>query len=276
MRGHLDRIPIGRFAALAEMSAPQLRLYDQLGLLTPAGRDPDTSYRYYRREQLRTAEVIRLLRDVDMPLEEIRELLARDDGGALDTMLGRQRERMLSRRAEDDRIIARLDRVLAGEGLLPYEPRLTDLDPRWVASQRHVTSLSRLYELQQLALTELRRFSASRGASTSEPEVFLYHSGLEAIHGPLIDTEVCLPVPAESLGSVPEAWLLPGGEAATLVYRGPWEEIREAYVTLYSWIAHEGFDAIWPARETCLITGEHTDDPREYVTSIAWLIDRQR
>jgi DNA-binding transcriptional MerR regulator len=271
-----DRITIGRFAALAEMSASQLRWYDQQGLLTPAGRDPESGYRYYRREQLRAAELIHLLRDVDMPLAEIRELLTGDDRSAIDSLLCHQRERIVARRAQDDLMIARLDRALDGEGLLPYDPRLVVLDPQWVISQRHEASLARLNELQLRAADELRAVAGAHGASSVEPEVVLYHSGLESIHGPVIDTEVCLPIPNESADAVPGAWLLPGGEAAALIHRGPWDEIRRAYVALYAWVAHEGLDVIWPARESYLITGDHTDDPREYVTSIAWLVDTSR
>ena len=40
-------VPIGRFARLAGLSVPQLRLYDRRGLLVPAARDRRSGYRYY-------------------------------------------------------------------------------------------------------------------------------------------------------------------------------------------------------------------------------------
>ena len=74
-----DLVPIGRFARLTGLSVGALRHYDQLDLLRPARTDPFTSYRLYRRDQLETARTIVRLRDLEVPLETIRELLATDD-----------------------------------------------------------------------------------------------------------------------------------------------------------------------------------------------------
>src|ERR687898_457000 len=68
-------VPIGRFSKICRLSVSSLRYYDELGLLRPALVDPDSSYRYYRLSQVRAAETIRLLRALDMPLEEVRRYL---------------------------------------------------------------------------------------------------------------------------------------------------------------------------------------------------------
>ena len=64
-------IPIGRFSKMTRLSLKALRLYDEKGLLPPAHIDSETGYRYYQHSQANRAEAIRLLRSVDMPLEEI-------------------------------------------------------------------------------------------------------------------------------------------------------------------------------------------------------------
>ncbi len=69
-----DRLNIGEFAELVGLSVPQLRRYDRLRLLEPAGRS-DAGYRYYNRGQTGAARVIALLRSIDMPLAEIRQVL---------------------------------------------------------------------------------------------------------------------------------------------------------------------------------------------------------
>ena len=69
-------IPIGQFAAMTRLSAKALRLYDENGLPPPARVDPATGYRYYRPEQVAAGRLIRLLRAADVPLAEIRALLA--------------------------------------------------------------------------------------------------------------------------------------------------------------------------------------------------------
>ena len=53
-------LPIGQFAAASQLSHKALRLYAERGLLSPAWVDPDSGYRYYRTEQLRSATLIAL------------------------------------------------------------------------------------------------------------------------------------------------------------------------------------------------------------------------
>jgi DNA-binding transcriptional MerR regulator len=74
-----DLLSIGRFARLAGLSVGALRHYDETDLLRPARIDPFTNYRTYRRDQLVTARTIVRMRDLEVPLETIRDLLATDD-----------------------------------------------------------------------------------------------------------------------------------------------------------------------------------------------------
>lgn len=69
---------IGAFGELVGLSVPQLRRYDRLGLLEPEGRS-EAGYRYYSSGQTGAARAIALLRSMDMPIADIRELLAGAD-----------------------------------------------------------------------------------------------------------------------------------------------------------------------------------------------------
>ena len=72
-------MPIGRFSRLTGVGVKALRHYDEVGLLVPAAVDDETGYRFYSADQVDRAEAIRLLRRLDMPLEEIRSTLAAGD-----------------------------------------------------------------------------------------------------------------------------------------------------------------------------------------------------
>ncbi len=74
-----DLLPIGRFARRAGLTVGALRHYDELSVLRPAVVDADTSYRRYRVSQLEDARAIARLRELEVPLEEIRDVLAADD-----------------------------------------------------------------------------------------------------------------------------------------------------------------------------------------------------
>src|SRR5690625_6011001 len=66
---------IGEFASVTWLSPKALRLYDRKGLLSPDTVDPHSGYRKYSPAQVETARLITLLRRIDMPLEQVRDLL---------------------------------------------------------------------------------------------------------------------------------------------------------------------------------------------------------
>jgi DNA-binding transcriptional MerR regulator len=78
-------IGIGAFSLLTGISVSALRHYDDVGVLKPAYVDPDTSYRYYEPSQVAAGRLVRELRAVDLPIEQIREVLASGDAGVLVT-----------------------------------------------------------------------------------------------------------------------------------------------------------------------------------------------
>ena len=66
---------IGEFAQVAQVSARQLRFYDQLGLLQPAHIDAQTGYRYYSIRQLPRLNSILALKELGLSLDQIGPLL---------------------------------------------------------------------------------------------------------------------------------------------------------------------------------------------------------
>ncbi len=65
-------LTIGEFARASRLSPKALRLYDELGLLTPARVDPVSGYRLYEPGQLDRARLVARLRRLGMPLARIR------------------------------------------------------------------------------------------------------------------------------------------------------------------------------------------------------------
>jgi DNA-binding transcriptional MerR regulator len=72
-------LTIGTFARRSRLSPKALRLYDRLGVLTPAHVDEENGYRRYRESQLPDARLTALLRRLDMPLQAVAEVLAAPD-----------------------------------------------------------------------------------------------------------------------------------------------------------------------------------------------------
>ena len=80
---------IGEFAALGGVSTKTLRFYDEIGLLRPASIDPRTRYRFYLSQQLEELASILALKEIGVPLTEVRRL-TKKDGSAGSTKDRRQ------------------------------------------------------------------------------------------------------------------------------------------------------------------------------------------
>jgi DNA-binding transcriptional MerR regulator len=72
-------LTIGDFARATHLSVKALRHYHRIGLLVPAEIDRTSGYRHYATDQIATAHIIRRFRDLDMPLDEIADVVATDD-----------------------------------------------------------------------------------------------------------------------------------------------------------------------------------------------------
>src|SRR5690242_9086307 len=70
---------IGDFSRATHLSIKTLRHYHSVGLLEPAHVDPASGHRRYTTDQIPLAQVIRRFRSLEMPLGEIRAVLAAPD-----------------------------------------------------------------------------------------------------------------------------------------------------------------------------------------------------
>jgi DNA-binding transcriptional MerR regulator len=71
----VDLMSIGEFARETRLSQKALRLYDELGLLPPARVDPVSGYRMYDADQLEKARLVAMLRQIEVPLAEIKVIV---------------------------------------------------------------------------------------------------------------------------------------------------------------------------------------------------------
>ena len=109
---------IGAFSFRSGLTIPALRHYDGVGLLPPALIDPQTGYRRYRPDQVRTARLICGLRAVDLPVEEIRQILDLGDP-VIEGVLEEHRRRLANRQRTLSRMTATLDEYLTKGSPMP-------------------------------------------------------------------------------------------------------------------------------------------------------------
>jgi DNA-binding transcriptional MerR regulator len=78
----VKEISIGEFARRSRLSLKALRLYDERGVLVPSRVDQASGYRYYDPAQLAEARLVVMMRELQLPLAAIKELLACDPADA--------------------------------------------------------------------------------------------------------------------------------------------------------------------------------------------------
>ena len=66
---------IGEIAAFFGVSVKALRIYEKMGILTPAKIDEDNGYRYYTPDQVKHLDAVLELRELGFSLVEIQKLL---------------------------------------------------------------------------------------------------------------------------------------------------------------------------------------------------------
>ncbi|NUT32905.1 MAG: MerR family transcriptional regulator [Hamadaea sp.] len=117
-------LTIGEFAQAARLSPRALRLYDKLGLLRPAAVDDDSGYRFYHPDQVERGRLIAWLRQIDMPLDQIRRICdAAPDVAAKELRF--YREQLAAQHATRQRLAAYLvDHVTGKAQPMPSEPTL--------------------------------------------------------------------------------------------------------------------------------------------------------
>ena len=94
---------------LTGISRRNIRFYEQKGMLHPA-RNQDNDYRDYSPQDIQRLKLIRALRMVDMPLEEIQKVL---DGTATLEQAAAAQEKQLRERAQEVQTAIRFCRTLA-------------------------------------------------------------------------------------------------------------------------------------------------------------------
>ncbi|PZT69273.1 MerR family transcriptional regulator [Streptomyces sp. SW4] len=258
-------LTIGAFAARARLSPKALRLYDRLGLLVPAHVDAASGYRYYRPGQVERARLVALLRQLDMPLAAIAEVVdagdAGDGAGAADR-LGAYWAGVEARVAGQRTLAEYLRGRLSGRSSEMYGRfvvETVDVPEQVVITETRHTLADELPAWIGASLGRLEEAARACGGVTAAPFV-VYHAEVSMeSDGP---AEACVPVADEAAA---RAWAEERGRAwQTRVRVQPAQrlaytriskaqvahpQILAAFEAVEEWIAAEGLTQAGPCRE---------------------------
>jgi DNA-binding transcriptional MerR regulator len=261
-------VPIGRFSEICRLSQKALRLYDEMGLLRPAWVDPGSGYRYYAVAQALEAERIRLLRLLEVPLEEISVLLR--DPASRAPVLERHRRRLEARVDELHGLLASLDRLEREDGMA-YDVKTKEIAAQQIISVRIRTRLADMATEAGRAFGELFGHLGRAGTAPAGPPLALYHGAPG--DDEQVDVEFCVPVgrPMSGAGRV-SGRELAGGLAAYTLHAGRYDAVGPVYAALQQWIQEHGHACADAPREIYLVGPQQARDPADLRTEIQWPI----
>ncbi|RAG80876.1 MerR family transcriptional regulator [Streptacidiphilus pinicola] len=270
-------LPIGQFSQASGLSVTALRHYDACGVLVPAFVDPASGYRYFQRDQVRTAQSIRALRQLDIPVEEVRRLL---DGGEQELVAAlRSHLRAAERRLEVQRSVVHslLSRLTEGAEMTHRVTVRQGVAERTLVRGATVDN-SGLDAFLRGAYREMYEVAGRGPLTFAGPAFVRFHGVCDDENETLV--EACLPfwVQGAQPTDLPDGMTvreLPETTLACTEVEGAaagFPQILGAYDAVAAWITEHGFAFAGPVRMIYRRWTGIADDPDNRM-EIAWPID---
>jgi DNA-binding transcriptional MerR regulator len=264
-------LSIGAFAKMSRLSIKALRLYDQLSILQPRHIDPQSGYRYYEAEQLPRARMIRTLREMDMPLVILRQVLAAVEASPAQAE-ALVHDYVSMRRKQFEQIQQQVPTFIQ---LIQQEmsPMSLEVNVKTIPTQQ-VLSVTRRVKVDKLESTiqetvdQLKSMLASQNVSPVDLPFGIYHGAInEQDDGPI---EICLPVQGRpKVESDVAVKQLEGGKAACVTLLGAqcaFPAVLNGYDTTAEWIQKNGYEIAASPREVW-----HTPPGNDEKIEVVWL-----
>lgn len=264
---------IGTFSRASLLSIKTLRAYHEAGILVPAQVDPRTGYRVYHSSQLTDAAVVVRLRSLDLPLDQVRQIVTARDPEVTRRLLAEHTATMQSRLDEVARIVTELQDT--AEHPTAHTPvHVRDVPASDTLSYRGRVSEDSFAVFLGEAFTSLEQMALRLGVAPSGSPGGLYPP--EIVDEEAEDVEAFLPLaapvalPADrgnvALGEVSAS------RVAVVTHNGSYDTISDTYRLLGSWVAENAETLHQPVREMYVVSYGQTADADRFVTEIHWPI----
>jgi DNA-binding transcriptional MerR regulator len=268
-------LTIGDFSRMTHLSVKALRHYHDMGVLEPAAVDPFTGYRSYDTSQVGSAQVIRRLRDLGMPLDSIAAVLAAPDLEARNSEIAAHLTRMERQLEQTQASVAALRALLTGPAVRPAI-ELRTIAAVTALAVREVVDAAELNDWGSEAFDALSAALSATGLAAAGPFGGLFHSDFFELERSEVTAFV--PVAADAAGLEPTGsvrlLVIPAVEAAVAVHEGAFSEIDRTYAAVGEVVAERAIGVDGPIREYYLVSSADTDDVAKHRTEVCWPVFR--
>ncbi|MBS2939915.1 MerR family transcriptional regulator [Nocardioides sp. J2M5] len=260
-------LAIGEFSRLTHLSIKTLRRYHEAGLLVPAAVDQSTGYRSYDGGQIPTAQVIHRLRELDVPLVDVRRIIESTDPDSRAALVSDHLARLEAELDRTRAAVVSLRRLLDPEPV-PLHVELLAVPEVTVAAIEADVESDEMAAWYAGALAELgAAVDVQTGPAGGVYDNALFEEGRGHV---LLHVPTAEPPHRGRVRPV----TLPAVELAVATHVGAHDHADVTYGQLGSWVVANALAVAGPVRETYLVTPADDPDPSAWRTEIGWPIFR--
>lgn len=262
------RFTIGEMSKLHHIPVKTLRYYDEIDLFKPFEVDERTGYRYYSTEQFEHLNTIHYLRELGIPLKEIKSVFEKRDVDFFYHLLKKQGERV-TKQIEELKKVKRRTQNRMNE--LVWAKTYTHIDKPHIQEvpERSILELKEQIHTKEeleLALRKLENIS-SRRASVFIGGVGVTSDIADIRKGHLNKYQSIFLITEEPVDS-PYSRLLPEQLYVCLYCREARIHSKEYYDSIFAYLENEGYHTDGPSIERAIIDDFVTKNKEEFLCEI--------
>ncbi len=268
------KFTVGELAKLTGLTKQMLIFYDKEGIFQPKYVDKHNRYRYYTADQIEILDSILILREMGIPLKEIKHHMQNRTAANTLELLHNQREASLQQIKHWNQIYHRIhQKILDLERYLSSESDSSLL----ITRPEEYLAIEPVKAPYGLTEVDLALKSLLRQAAQAEYPYYYKIGDMLSVTSLkqkqyLTFDYAFLPLSKEASNFTGPLHRKPAGTYARAYHRGHYKDTGKTYEKLLQNIEQLGFLPADYAYEFCILDSLTTKNPKEYLTEIQILI----
>ncbi len=240
----------GEMAKICGISLRTVRYYDEIGLVVPKIKDEHTNHRFYTRFHIWQFEMIKLLKELNFSLDEIRKLDFKNIDLTFENLKTKKQRNLeeIEKLKKSNLIIDQWIYSLSWyrENVIPdlqETQKIKYIPSRRVAYLRKTSPDTFEYRLKRYR--EFYKLTNPAKLNLFGPVLYLYHS--ENKYGQDdVDYEICQQIKRDYCSGDVSIRIIPEGEYAVYIHQGTHEKLGQSYFSLRTWMHLKGYKKAGP------------------------------
>ena len=238
---------IGEFSKMGKTTIKTLRYYDEIGLLKPEETDRFTNYRLYTTQQLVKLHKIQQYRQIGLSVNEVNSIMS---GSPLEPILHKRRTELIAELDDGKDQLSRIEFILNGEKTMNYSATVKQLPECIVYSKRMtIPNYDAYFEVIPAIGEAIGKKYPELKCAVPEYCFVIY------LDGEYKETDISIEF-CEAVDKIYPDFdgiifkKIESATAVSVMHKGPYTGLSEAYAFAYDWIGNNGYTAADNPRES--------------------------